>query len=54
MTYYVVVQSCGDFEIYKVKAESEREAEELVNEKIAPHEDIEEVIPKRKIKKIKG
>ena len=54
MTYYVIVEGAGEYEIYKVKAENEREAEELVEEKIAPFEDIEEVIPKRKIKKIKG
>jgi len=54
MTYYVVVCSCGDYDVYKVKAESAEEAEELVEEKIAPHEEIEDVIPKHKIKKIKG
>lgn len=54
MTYFVVVDSCGELEIYKVKAKNEYEAEELVEEKIAPHDDIEEIIPKHKIKKIKG
>ena len=54
MTYYVVVCSCGDYDVYKVKAESAEEAEELVEEEIAPYEEIKDVIPKHEIKKIEN
>ena len=53
MKFYAVVEVCGEYKIYVVRAKDEEEAEKKVLKEIPLYATLENIIPKSEIRKIK-